>query len=404
MNQASSQPKPYSARFLEFGTTQGASLTRASLLGLYFLMLLVQNVDLFQLPGTDTSLKPFHFVGGGLLIVVLAKGRLPRLPYSYLAFIGLAVLSSAWYLRWGFAALGLNYFFAFLTLVVAASLALRASENSTIRWLRLGTIGLFIGVLAKAVVYRENIAAFLQAPFGHPSVPTFLGGGPNIESSWLAILSALFIGRPRVHLALSALSIGVSVIYASRVGLLLSIFSILLLLIRSAKRSVSKFASTFALALLAAFLMIGAIGDSYLIERFNAIGVDPGSVGRMRLWQSSIAALIEHPWGHGAGNAIVAAENAAGMLLPEDNVHNLLLQWSLDFGILGGLFWVLLLFGVIVGLIRTNLRSPIHAALLLFMIASTLQFRGPEPIFWFLLGLIHAYSGPYTATQLRTPK
>jgi len=68
-------------------------------------------------------------------------------------------------------------------------------------------------------------------------------------------------------------------------------------------------------------------------------------------------------------------------------VHNYLLQVLLDFGLPGLLAWLLICAYILknAGLLKGNEYGTYT---FLYLIASMVQFRGAEPLFWFILGLL----------------
>jgi O-antigen ligase len=128
--------------------------------------------------------------------------------------------------------------------------------------------------------------------------------------------------------------------------------------------------------------------NPYLIERFLQIGNESGSLGRLKMWQYIYDAFATSPFfGYGAGNAIVAIENVSNYDFWEDNVHNYYAQTLLDFGIVGFLIFLSVMCFVFIKELKRRFSNFLGGYILIFGIASLVQFRGAEAIFWFVFGL-----------------
>lgn len=354
------------------------------LIATYFGLMLFQEWTLASLPGGG-AVKPLHVMGIAIILGTLASGVIPRLPLVVALFATLVIGSSVWFVRWGFSPILLNYLFSILTFIAVLKLTSAADQGRLLKAIQLVVVGFFSAVVLKAVLYSYEISTFLASPNGHPPVPAFMGGGLNIEASWLAITSALFLRNRLFHLPMALLAAAVSVLYASRVGLLLSVISLLFAALNTRSKRPDRIVTIGTLSLISVVAAIALLGDTYIFERFTAIGEDPGSVGRIRLWSAALQAFLNTPWGVGPGNGVLAAQAFSLVRLPEDNLHNVFLQWSVEFGVLGGVMYVLLVFRVLVFLKQTRFRDPIGAVLALYLVGSLLQFRGAEPLLWFFL-------------------
>jgi hypothetical protein len=112
-----------------------------------------------------------------------------------------------------------NTIFAAYAATVGATAGHLAGRATALRALRWISVVVLLAVLAKAVLFLPEIIRFLAAPNGHPMLPTFYGGGPNLEATWVAMAGVFFIGS-RLFIPYMAVTAGLSVAYASRVGLI----------------------------------------------------------------------------------------------------------------------------------------------------------------------------------------
>lgn len=355
---------------------------------LFFIALCVQTVSLLPSEALSAALKPFHIIGLLLIGRMVLRGRVPIMPLGISLFAFGVFVSLVWTYKWGLSTVLANYIFAFLVLLLGIYHVRRYGRQTTHHALRLATGVVFIAIVIKLGLYWDSVMAFHANPYGHPSLPYILAGGPNLESTWLTLSTMFFIGSPPVFMLLLLLSGMISVAYASRIGLILAVLA---LSIFGAHHALRRGALNFAILSIVLPLVIAVsiffVGDTYLFERFNQIGSDPGSMGRIRLWSASAQAILEYPLGTGPGNAVKAARSVSGMELPEDNVHNLFLQTTLDFGILVGALWMLITLTLVAREFRNGFRNPFGAFLVLYVAASVLQFRGAEPIAWYIAGI-----------------
>ena len=138
-------------------------------------------------------------------------------------------------------------------------------------------------------------------------------------------------------------------------------------------------------------------GISYVVKRFQSIGDEPGSLGRLTLWSGGLTVFVRHPFGVGQGNAIPALERELGVDVPEDNLHNLYLQHLVETGLLG--LAAYLVFGIMAWrrYVAGGYQDPLLAYVLCYMAVSTIQFSGGDPILWFVWGLQSGFApSPHT--------
>ena len=341
----------------------------------------------FGLPIGPGLVKPFHLLALLLLLPFLlgVRTQFPRVPLSVGSFFfwafgvslllglasGLGLLPEAA----GLNPLLLNYAFAFYLFL----LGLFFAGGQVLSGLRIAALAVLALVFLKNYFFADALRAYLASPEAHPELPWLFGGGPNLEASWLVIGGALFLGTP-LFWPYWFLAVGIAALYASRAALALAL----------ALAGFAVLASRYRLVALVALGLAAVLGlglvlwlNPYVLARFTQIGEDPGSLGRLDLWASAWQAFLAWPLGYGAGNAIHAANLYAFSPRPEDNVHNYYLQVLLDFGLVGLLAW----FGVLFAWLRRFRGDPLGTYLGLYFVGALVQFRGADPLFWFVLGL-----------------
>ncbi len=341
----------------------------------------------FGLPLGPGLVKPFHLLALLLFFPLLLKAGawFPRIPLSVGFFFfwafgvsllvglasGLGLLPEAA----GLNPLLLNYAFAFYLFL----LGLFFAGGRVLPGLRVAALAVLALVLLKNYFFSDALRAYLANPEAHPELPWLFGGGPNLEASWLVMHGALFLGTP-LFWPYWLLALGIAALYASRAAFVLAFLLALWAFWTSRYRVLAFFALG---ALGAAGLVLVLSLNPYLLARFAQIGEDPGSLGRLALWGGALRAFLDWPLGFGAGNAIHAANAYAFSLRPEDNVHNYYLQVLLDFGIMGLFAWL----AVVFTWLRRFRGDPLGVFLGLYFAGALVQFRGADPLFWFVLGL-----------------
>ncbi|PYP76649.1 MAG: hypothetical protein DMD35_18140 [Gemmatimonadetes bacterium] len=346
--------------------------------------------------GAGPALKAYHGLFGCFGLLVLARGRLVRWRpemIAYFVVVGITALVASF--AFGPKALLANTVFAAYAATIGATVGRMAGPTTALRALRWISVLVLLAVLAKAVLFLPEIIRFLAAPNGHPTLPTFFGGGPNLES----IGSRLFIP----YMAATA---GLSVAYASRVGLIV----VALVVAASVGRSllgaeqvspVRRWLLPAAIVLLSAlgvFAARGVEGADYIAQRFQSVGEDPGSTSRLTLWTGGVRVFALHPLGVGLGNAVPLIERAIGASVTEDNLHNQYLQHLVETGVQGLAAYLLLVGLAMRRLVASRLRDPMLLYVGIYFLLAMLQFRGAEALLWFVYGLQHG-----TVTSLEDP-
>lgn len=351
-----------------------------------------QNIVLFNVG--SAAIKPYHAVALVTIIVSIAdKGsawRLPPMPFT-LAFISFVVISLVDTIFFRFNIIIINYAFFFIAIVAAYNLGSTLTKVAWVEIIRAAALCFFLALGVNIGMNHDAIIRFASDSFGgHPLVPSLFGGGVNLDASWLALFGVFFRRDLKGGLFLIG-SLGISLLYASRVGLILSIFSILYVnVIQPRDFSAIKRVAMFLLAAVVVCIAMDSLGG-IVVDRLLSIGADAGSIGRLNMWQYALGTFLNSPIiGYGAGNAIAAIEAHSGMLFAESNIHNYYLQVLLDFGIVGFVPFALLLCFLIVQSFHKRLEDSFEAYLLLWAVGALFQFRGPDAMLGFFIGAYFA--------------
>lgn len=383
--------------------------TRSTLLvALCFLALSMQMVTLSgglaREAAAGPALKAYHVVFAALGLILVARWRVIRWRGEMLAYFVVTTSTTlVAYLYFGARPIIVNTVFAAYAATLGGTLGALAGRAAVLRALRWTSIGVLAAVLVKDLLHLPQIIAFLAAPNGHPTLPTFFGGGPNLEATWVAIAGVFHIGTPLLGPYLLGAAV-ISVAYASRVGVIVCGLVCVAAVVRAiAIRRAAGPARNGGRQLGRRVMLVAGLGGAasaggwiathgsesitYLSSRFADLGEDPGSVGRLTLWDGGLKVFVRYPLGVGQGNAVPQVERILGAALPEDNLHNQYLQHLVETGVQG--------FAVFCAFALTTwwrLRSSQwQDALLwyagLYLILAFIQFRGADSLFWFVYGL-----------------
>lgn len=340
------------------------------------------------IPVGTLSLKSFHifsvlcfpvFINADT--VLFSSRRQLGLALSVLAVSLLAAI------RYGWNAVLFNYLYGMYICVLCSGLRGRLSRGELAELCRKCALLLEVAVLIKAAWHYDVFIRFFARPYGHPVLPFFFGGGPNIEATWVAMFGVFFInGKGKTQYYIYMLAI--ACLYTSRAAVVLCVFVYSLDMWQhvSVRRIVQ-----YALVLLGigvvTLLLLRRIQGMYIVQRFMQIGAEAGSINRMTMWDYFLDAFRANPWGYGAGNSMLALTLASGRHFAENNIHNYYMQVVLDFGVVGAAFF----FSAVIAFFKREWKSrfsnPFAAYILAYLVACLVQFRGAEPLFVLLLGM-----------------
>lgn len=357
------------------------------LIVLLFISLNLQSLTLYTFG--EQGIKLFHLISLLLSPVFFYKlrTRLREPPREIIVFGGVILCASLLAApSFGLNGLFINYVYAFFIFLMAMTLFTSATRLKLS--LAFAVWGIIISVYIKLGYYWDSIRDYLANPYAHPELVWFYGGGSNLEATWVVINGALLRSN-RSFWPYWLLSFSLATLYASRVAMLLAAVLALIQIWSYGKRQMIW------LLLLIPFGIVGVGGlvysvNPYALQRFFQIGEDVGSATRLEMWRSSGQAILYWPLGYGAGNGIEAAERISNTHFLEDNVHNYLLQVTLDFGILGLIAWLFVIVYILRHFLGLRFADPLGTYVVLYLVGSLVQFRGAEPLFWFVMGLFVA--------------
>lgn len=351
-----------------------------------------QNVTLFALG--EAGIKPYHIITFAILIVSFfvrksAWGFPDKL--LLLASLLLMIISMINAFLFKLSAVTFNYVFFFLIIVTAYNFGYRLSEEGWTRLAQRAGYATLIVIACNMLINSSAIINFYSNPWsGHPALPSVFGGGVNLDASWLALFGVFFSRNTPGSIFLLG-SLCVSVLLASRSGMIICLLSIIYVYIVR-PRNVGLLKKTMWVVLCA--LVIGLFLVNYgdvVLDRFLAIGEEPGSQGRMDMWRFAPDAFASSPLiGYGAGNAVSGLEHVSGLEYSEGNIHNYFLQVLLDFGIMGFIPFALLVAKLLTFAARDGFQNRFAIYIICWLIGSFLQFRGADAMLGFFVGAFFA--------------
>ncbi|SIT76450.1 O-antigen ligase [Pontibacter indicus] len=366
---------------------------------LFFLFLNLQNLGLTGwILYEESAVKFYHFFSLFFipLLFIKPKEGLPKIPrFIFHYFAGVIVISLLLFLVYPVNRLLVNHLFAFYAFVIGYYVAGTVTPEQVYNVLQKAALLVFAIIVGKLFFHLPEIQRFMKAPDGHPDIYTLYGGGTNLEATWMGLNTALFINRKRLFYLFLTITLVVSIIYASRVGVVIA-FLVAGFKFISASTSKQERRAIVALGMLAVlafvlFIDLDNLAEKvYALQRFTEFGssTDKGMGGRFAMWRYYGTALWDSKMlGYGAGNGIYAIEAISGIDYEEDNLHNLYMQLLIEFGIIGLLLYLIVVYNVSIKAFRSSLSNPIAIVIMVYFIASLIQFRGTDALIWLFIGL-----------------
>ena len=369
------------------------NLRQADTVNVFFILVLaplfLQNITLLGLG--SAGLKVFHLSVAALGAYWLygLKLNTQLVPALWLLSLWL-VITFIVGLRYGLSPFVLNYIFIFALALVISTQSEMISFHSFQKSLLWIVFPAFLYVFFNILFNLDTVIAaqaFNIRFGGRPIIPNMLfSGGWNIEASYLAMLSVLFI-RTRWFFLFASIAFIVSIAYLSRTGLVLTVVLGMYWVFFKLYERVSTFTLFFLLPLLLltlaiVLLTVGYYLDVSVVKRLFLIGNEPGSQGRLDILLYVVPGLLDSQFmGYGPGNTMEKLI-AMGLETQNNNLHNYYLQVLMDFGFLGFVGYLLF---IVYFILSPHIVLEFKLFLSLYMVGSFVQFRGAEPLVWGIL-------------------
>jgi O-antigen ligase len=339
------------------------------------------------------------------LSIFFIHGKIVMPPWHFALFFAAALMISLLAdIRFGFNSTLVNVVYCFYLLLLGLMLARILPPEALTQALARAAIIIFAVITLKDLFFIDRILDTLSILQDRVFIPTVVAGGTNVEATFAVFAAAMLRGR-RLYWPAFCYALFLSFLYSSRAGLLAAaiLFIFEFLTAQKAQRNLLLKQIRFAvLILVAAGAVITFVATplaQFTLDRFQDIGYEPGSEGRLLMWQSAPQVFIDHPFGVGAGNAIGQVQGLIGTQLVEGNMHNIFLQILLDLGIFGFAVYVLMWFKT--WRHALSLRSaqapsygsekwahPLWLVLAIYFLLGFLQFRAYDPFAFLCLGLV----------------
>lgn len=408
---------------------------RKKLLLIQLLLLFVSGIQFFSIP-TDNGAIPaslcyfFSIVYAPYLLCHLNRMKFPAWYISGLVLyvIGFALFRAPQY---GISRNILHWLFGAYLLIAILNVGLDFEKED---WLQLLEIGFCIFAVAhflymlwngKTILYLLNgyFYGTLEGSWG-AILPSLTNGGRNLDCTWLA-LGAFFIHKKRKAVYVTYVIL-FSFLGCSRVGVIAIGLVVLWSLIYDPLYRLTlknlKWYVLYGIALLMVLFGSGAAqaflgrnliyfsppaawvghhespGDSSLTTPTSPAESEsnPGEAaaiflsGRAAIWSKVPQMFLDEPFGYGVGNSMRVMKSKYGFQGYEGVVHNVFLQWLLDEGFLGGLWYLGLVFALVVSQLKRPdgfFADPLAAYLFVYVVLSLVQFHGGEALMLFVLGI-----------------
>lgn len=343
----------------------------------------LQNIDVVSIGGVSVKLIHLYSLAG--IILILKKKILFPNKWINIVYLFLFLISMLGYAFYGFNSLLINYLFGYYVLFLLINLLDYFSFDEKLEIIQKGTIISFVIIFVNVLYNISSIIEYLNNPYGgHPVFDFIIQGGANIEASWIAAFSLIFYNKGRKKYIPVIFSLLLSTLYGSRSALIMDAIILLIYMWEFIKKR-KKFLMFTLSAIIVSFIILMQFNSfSILIERFLNVGSEAGSLGRLNMWLKFIPTFKNNIFGYGCGNATKAISKVYNQVIPDDNMHNLILQYGLDFGIFG-LFIIISIYCYFANKVFINKTTNIYCKIImLYYFIGLIQFRGGE-IFYFIL-------------------
>ena len=349
----------------------------------------LQSLSIVEFGGF--ALKPIHVILLLLLPKLLLKGKVYINGYVSLYVLYVVFLSILLSGNLGIKSILFNYIFGLLIYVyiVNSNINLLPKEDTIHDICNAAFLVIVVVLINDLIQYKEFITFFHNPWNGHPSITTIFGGGVNPEASWIGMFNVFFLKDKRKW-SYFFISLLISVIYASRAGMIINIVALVMI----NKDSVFKDKKTIVFAVIGIIGIIWAYNNGLLdiiTDRFSTLGSDKGSEGRLINYQGFIKTFEAFPLGYGIGNCMDAMRMVAGSVSGDNNMHNVYLQNFIDIGIIGGIWYIIL----VLFFVKTNIfrlfTDPFVMYIFIYIVVSLFEFRGGDTLVFIILGFYTLY-------------
>lgn len=360
-----------------------SKVKRVGIVTLGLIILCLQDLRFISFGGIAIKYYHLYFLA---LCPCLLKKCIIGPPKSVLWFFYVILMVSLFNIPiLGMSSFLFNYFFVLYEVFVLLNVSFDFRFDDWINATKKATLFITVLIIIKDINEIDRFIAFFKSPYGHPVIHTLMGGGPNIEATYMAMFVPLFI-KDKKLMPMLIISLIISVAYASRTAILLNVLCILWIAFNymDSRKYFKLMTGTSALVLLAFYMYLTGNLD-FVIKRFSNVGEEAGSLGRLNMWMYALDLFESNPFGYGIGNSMESLMRFTNNSYMENNFHNIYIQMFIDLGLIGGAYYIIMVVSFLIKEFRNILRNPIHFILFMYIFSSLLQFRGAEAIIYFFL-------------------
>ncbi|WNJ96465.1 O-antigen ligase family protein [Vibrio ruber] len=340
--------------------------------------------DFYELPNGST-VKFYHIFIPIISIFIFIRSHFFILRNDVTFFILMAVLVNAYKIyTWGGNFIIFQALYCLLIYYIASDVGIRIDAKKLYVLLKRILFVFILAIVIKDLIFIDELsrvyATNQQSLIG---VYFFIGGGHNIEVTYLSLLTIFFIYERRVFYFSVMIIFILSLVYLSRIGIIevafLTYARVSLFFSRKKKLVISVLMLCLVIIIISIFNNVTIIHR--MLHAFDELEVTTN--GRGMLWFSAFQLLKTNLTGFGIGNSVIFARDLIGINFIENNFHNVLLQYLLDMGLVPLLLYLYILFNRVFNDYTIEFRK----FLILFFVVSLFQFTGYDIIFWFFLGV-----------------
>ncbi len=349
----------------------------------------------------EQGLKLYRVVVLFATLYIFIKGRI-KMPSSRLLlfFIYMICISFICIFVYGYERLLFDYIFAFLVMICSYNISSNVKSEKMLSIINKVSVIILCIILLNIFKNIDQILLFLKNPYNnHPIYESIFTGGANLECTWPGMLAVFFVNKPKRGIVYLSLCFVISILLSSRVGIMIDVMALYFWLknlypnvkFLTKKRLMGGFIIFTIIFIVLSYVSLETNYLDNILDRFINLGNDSGSQGRIRMWLYIFQAFLKNPFGYGAGNAILAVKNVSHLWYGEDNVHNLIFQMLLDFGLVGMILYLKTIYNFIKIESKNFLNNPFAFFILIYVIIGLIQFKGAELITFFVIGIYLNY-------------
>ena len=283
------------------------SIYHSAIFLIFLLLLQLQILSIYEIGNSGFRLKYGHAFSLALLPPLLIGFKYLRFPWQLgglLAFI--LIHTTIAYSIYNFNYTLVKFIFSAYCLLLGFYFQKKLGYFSCLKIFRIISFIMIVAVLIKVAIYWS---AFFEGVVGRqwkPQILLYYGGGPNLESTFIA-LSSLFFLRTKFYYYMVSATLLISILYVSRTATVVSFITLIYPILGILKkRSYDRLIVAGAVISIVGYIALRFLAGKYIIYRFERLteGLEALS-GREEIWAFVLGEFLENPLGYGLGNGII---------------------------------------------------------------------------------------------------